>query len=93
MTMKTYQTTIDGRRWCMTIHDGDDAAGAEASGDPSAERLAESQPDAQHCIAAMPPVAPGDAITMGDAINAYHGAVRIARDAVKFYNANVKKDY
>jgi len=69
--MKTYQTTMAG----------------EAPGAQSAERLAESLADALQSIAGMPPVAPGDAITLGDAINAYHGAVGIARDAVRFYNA------
>ena len=54
---------------------------------PSAEWLAESLADALQSIADMPPVAPGADITLGDAINAYHGAVRIARDAVRFYNA------
>ena len=85
--MKTYQTTIDGRRRRVTVPDGDDAAGGAASDTPSAERLAESLADALQSIADMPPVAPGAAITLGDAINAYHGAVRIARDAVRFYNA------
>jgi hypothetical protein len=83
MAMKTYPTTIDGQRRRVTVP-GNDAA---ASGAPSAERLAESLADALQSIADMPPVAPGDAITLGDAINAYHGAVRIARDAVRFYNA------
>ena len=69
--MKTYQTTMDG----------------EAPGAQSAERLAGSLADALQSIAKMPPVAPGADITLGDAINAYHGAVRIARDAVRFYNA------
>jgi hypothetical protein len=69
-----------------------------ANGRPSAERLAESLADALQSIAGMPPVAPGADITLGDAINAYHGAVRIARDAVRFYNAkrlqlNAQKDY
>ena len=81
--MKTYQTTIDGRR--VTVPDSDDAADAAASG--PAERLAESLADALQSIANMPPVAPGADITLDDAINAYHGAVGIARDAVRFYNA------
>ena len=85
--MKTHQTTIDGQRRRVTIPGNDDTADAEASEDTSAERLAESLADALQSIAGMPPVAPGDAITRGDAINAYHGAVRIARDAVRFYNA------
>lgn len=95
--MKTYPTTIDGQRRRVTVP-GNDTADAEASGDPSEERLAESLADALQSIAGMPPVAPGDAITLGDAINAYHGAVRIARDAVRFYNAkrlqlNAQKNY
>ena len=85
--MKTHQTTIDGQRRRVTIPGNDDTADAEASEDTSAERLAESLADALQSIAGMPPVAPGDAITRRDAINAYHGAVRIARDAVRFYNA------
>ncbi len=84
--MKTYQTTIDGQRRRVTIPGNDDTDGA-ASDTQSAEQLAESLADALQSIAGMPPVAPGDAITLGDAINAYHGAVRIARDAVRFYNA------
>lgn len=69
-----------------------------ANGSPSEARLAGSLADALQSIADMPPVAPGAAITLGDAINAYHGAVRIARDAVQFYNAkrlqlNAQKDY
>ena len=84
--MKTYQTTIDGQHRRVTIPGNDDTDGA-ASDTPSVERLAESLADALQSIANMPPVAPGDAITLGDAINAYHGAVGIARDAVRSYNA------
>jgi len=83
--MKTYQTTIDGQRRRVTVPDSDAAADSAAPDDPSAERLAESLADALQSIADMPPVAPGADITLGDAINAYHGAVRIARDAVRFY--------
>lgn len=73
--MKTYQTTMDG----------------EAPGAQSAERLAGSLADALQSIAEMPVVEPGADITLGDAINAYHDAIRIARDAVRFYNAVVDR--
>lgn len=81
--MKTYPTTIDGQRRRVTVP-GNDAA---ASDSQSAERLAESLADALQSIADMPPVAPGADITRGDAVNAYHDAIRIARDAVRFYNS------
>ena len=90
--MKTHQTTIDGQRWRVTVPDSNDTADAEATGAPSAERLAESLADALQSIADMPPVAPGAGITLGDVINAYHGAVRIARDAVRFYNARRREN-
>ena len=89
--MKTHQTTIDGQRRRVTVP-GNDTADAEASEDTSAERLAESLADALQSIADMPPVAPGADITLGDAINAYHGAVGIARDAVRFYNARRREN-
>ena len=90
--MKTYQTTIDGQRRRVTVPDSDAAADSAAPDAPSAERLAESLADALQSIADMPPVAPGAGITLGDAINAYHGAVRIARDAVRFYNARRREN-
>ena len=84
--MKTYPTHLDGHPIRVSVPENDPVP-PQASEAPSAQRLAESLADALQSIAAMPPVAPGDAITRGDAINAYHGAVRIARDAVRFYNA------
>ena len=84
--MKTYPTHLDGHPIRVSVPENDPVP-PQASEAPSAERLAESLADALQSIAGMPPVAPGADITLGDAINAYHGAVGIARDAVRFYNA------
>lgn len=54
------------------------------------KQLAESLADALEQIASMPVVDPALGLTIGNVTNAYHEALTLARDAVKFYKRQTK---
>lgn len=54
------------------------------------KKLSESLADALDSIANMPVVIPDSGLTVGQVTNAYHEALQIARDAMKFYKRQTK---
>lgn len=54
------------------------------------KKLSESLAEALESIANMPAVMPDSGLTIWNVTNAYHEALQVARDAMKFYKLQTK---